>query len=292
MSSVLSKDFTTLFEYNVIYNKNTDDEVSDMPENQIKLEDETIKLSSNNPARVGYTFKGWATSESSIDVAYNPGVDYITNSDLTLYAIWELNAPTVTLTASNTNINLFDDVTTTFAANVGNTINHTYKWYYNDAEIAGATSSTYSISTNEMTENNYNGGTYKVVVTNAVGNVESSQVQTVEKTISTAQQMKNFANRVNNQSITFLNDTVTQIADVDLSTVCSATLGSWTPIGTGSNTFRGTYNGQNHEITNLYINNNQESLGLGLFGVTWTATINDVIVRGTITSSVNNSSTG
>ena len=187
---------------------------------------------------------------------------------------------------------MFDDVTTTFAANVGNTINHTYKWYYNDAEIAGATSSTYSISTNEMTENNYNGGTYKVVVTNAVGNVESSQVQTVEKTISTAQQMKNFANRVNNQSITFLNDTVTQIADVDLSTVCSATLGSWTPIGTGSNTFRGTYNGQNHEITNLYINNNQESLGLGLFGVTWTATINDVIVRGTITSSVNNSSTG
>ena len=36
----------------------------------------------------GYTFKGWTTSSSSHDTVYSAGSSYISNSDITLYAIW------------------------------------------------------------------------------------------------------------------------------------------------------------------------------------------------------------
>ncbi|ATW24905.1 S-layer homology domain-containing protein [Candidatus Formimonas warabiya] len=62
--------------------------------------------------------------------------------------------------------------------------------------------------------------------------------------------------------------------DIDLSTVCSASLGSWTPIGeltitpsftVEGHAFLGTFKGNGHKIQNLYISANAN--GLGLFGM-------------------------
>lgn len=280
--NIYTKQVSTLGSYTITYDSNTTEEVIDMPSEQTKIEGQTLTLSTNQPTRVGYTFVGWATSANGTKV-YDSGSNYTNESSIILYALWSVNTPEVTITVENKDINLFDDVTTTFTANVGNTKEVTYKWYYNDTIIDGATSSTYSISTSEMTPNNYNGGTYKVIVTNPSGSKEISSEQTVVKTISTAEQMKNFANRVNNQSITFLNDTVTQTADIDLSTVCSATLGNWTPIGDHEEEsykiFNGNFDGQNYLIDNIYISTDN-NIKFGLFGLTGgTASIKNVNIN-------------
>lgn len=81
--------------WSVTYNKNTTDTVSNMPSNQTKTYNQTLTLSSNTPTRTGYTFQGWATSSSSTTVAYKAGASYTGNAALNLYAVWQINAWTV-----------------------------------------------------------------------------------------------------------------------------------------------------------------------------------------------------
>ena len=96
-------------------------------------------------------------------------------------------------------------------------------------------------------------------------------------TISSASELKNFATRVNNGE-TSLNATLT--ADIDLSDLSDET---WTPIGTSSVPFKGTFDGQNHAITNF----NYTATGThnGLFGNINGATVQKFSISGTLTSS-------
>lgn len=73
--------------YTVSYNANGG---SGAPDSQTKTYGVTLKLSSTNPTRTNYTFKGWATSASSTTVAYAAGANYTANASITLYAVWEL----------------------------------------------------------------------------------------------------------------------------------------------------------------------------------------------------------
>ena len=278
-----------------------------------KSEDITL----NNPTKSGYEFIGWSltklngvaqdasTPSTSVTIAKG------SKGNREYTANWNLVAPTVSVTVENSEVNLFDDVATTFTANVENAVNPTYQWYYNDTKITGATSSIYSISTTEMTESNYIGGNYSVAVTNneapsssALGEtnenttttISEPQTQTVAITVGTANQLKNLATRVNAQNITFTNNTVKQISNIDLSSVCGETLGNWTPIGyyseTSSKSIKGIYDGQNFEITNLYINETYSESRAGLFALLWQGTIKDLTVRGTITTSDSKAKTG
>ncbi len=60
---------------------------------------------------------------------------------------------------------------------------------------------------------------------------------------------------------------VYMMADIDMSTVCSETLGSFTPIGATGTNFAGTFNGKYHTISNLYVRENAYS-AIGLFSQT------------------------
>lgn len=53
------------------------------------------------------------------------------------------------------------------------------------------------------------------------------------------------------------------MVDIDLSSVCSETLGSFTPIGSVDSPYNGIFNGNGHKIKNLYIDSTTYS---GLFG--------------------------
>ena len=53
---------------------------------------------------------------------------------------------------------------------------------------------------------------------------------------------------------TFEGKEVYLMNDLDLSLTCSEKLGSFEPIGAGSTSFRGTFHGNHHKISNLYIN--------------------------------------
>lgn len=101
--------------------------------------------------------------------------------------------------------------------------------------------------------------------------------------IATAGQLKWFADEVNSGKPE-LNARLT--ADIDLSGVCSAAV-PWTPIGDRANNqdYRGTFDGQNHKITGLYLENkgslaNVSSYYTALFGLCDGAAIKNVSVYG------------
>ena len=50
----------------------------------------SITLSSTQPTRSGYNFKGWSTSSTATTASYNAGTAYTFSADTTLYAVWEL----------------------------------------------------------------------------------------------------------------------------------------------------------------------------------------------------------
>ncbi len=101
--------------------------------------------------------------------------------------------------------------------------------------------------------------------------------------IATAGQLKWFADEVNSGKPE-LNARLT--ADIDLRGVCSAAA-PWTPIGDRANNqdYRGTFDGQNHKITGLYLENkgslaNVSSYYTALFGLCDGAAIKNVSVCG------------
>ncbi len=84
-----------------------------------------------------------------------------------------------------------------------------------------------------------------------------------EVIISDANQLFAFASAVNNGGNNFAGKVVKLDADIDLQNK------PWTPIGqTGATEFKGVFDGQNHTISNLYIDNQNESANCstGLFG--------------------------
>ena len=61
--------------------------------------------------------------------------------------------------------------------------------------------------------------------------------------------------------------TVYLMSDIDMSSICSSSVGSWVPIGVGVNGgFAGTFDGNYHTISNLYINKS-DCIDLGFFSI-------------------------
>ena len=91
--------------YTISYNKgNTgSDTVNNLPSSQTKWYDEALTLSSTVPTRVGYNFKGWATTSTG-SVKYAKGGTYpaSSNSNATLYAVWEEKTYTLSYNKNTT----------------------------------------------------------------------------------------------------------------------------------------------------------------------------------------------
>lgn len=76
-------------EYSITYNANIVGEVSNMPENAIKIEKKDYIISGMEPSKVGYIFEGWNDSAGGAGITYIPGQVYQTDRNLTLYAQWK-----------------------------------------------------------------------------------------------------------------------------------------------------------------------------------------------------------
>ncbi|MEE1084360.1 MAG: GLUG motif-containing protein [Paludibacteraceae bacterium] len=83
--------------------------------------------------------------------------------------------------------------------------------------------------------------------------------------ISTSQQLAELAEEVNNGT-DFYNEFFCLTNDIDLSEICDDSLGSWTPIGSIFYYFEGTLLGNNHTISHLYIDIDDNRSYYGLFG--------------------------
>ena len=101
---------------------------------------------------------------------------------------------------------------------------------------------------------------------NGYGVLENGNVNIVA-----AAGLKKLANEVNNGTA-FSGKTVTLHSNIDLKGE------AWTPIGTSSNIFKGTFDGQNHTIKNLVVNGGSTG-NQGLFGVTHNGEIENLVVE-------------
>ena len=131
-----------------------------------------------------------------------------------------------------------------------------------------------------MEEKSYYG---KIIGQN--GNIQTNTVSVKnENVITTASDLKKLATLVNSGE-TFEGKTLTQVEDIDLSTVCGSGIGNWEPIGyVSANThwFNGTYDGNGKKVTNLYIDSSEDRTE-GLFGLLgYKGTVKNLTIYGTV----------
>lgn len=89
-----------LASYTIKYNANGG---ANAPSSQTKWHGKTLTLSSVKPTRTGYSFQGWALSQTDANNGtwyYQPGGSCGRNENLTLYAVWKANTYTVTYNAN------------------------------------------------------------------------------------------------------------------------------------------------------------------------------------------------
>ena len=116
--------------------------------------------------RAGYTFTGWNTAANGTGTAYAVGDIIPTTADITVYAQWELNAPTVSVTGNATKQYDGADVTLTAATPVSGV---TYQWQKDGVAIEGATKATYTV------KNVADSGKYTVEITDTDGKTAVSK---------------------------------------------------------------------------------------------------------------------
>jgi len=69
----------------VTYDKNTEDEVTNMPNPSVQRAENNKATIAAGPSRTGYTFEGWKNGNTT----YTVGEEYTFTEDITLYAQWE-----------------------------------------------------------------------------------------------------------------------------------------------------------------------------------------------------------
>ena len=123
----------------------------------------------------------------------------------------------------------------------------------------------------------------------AADGIDTSWYNTNDNTfyISTAAQLAGLAQLVNNGN-NFSTKNITLKADIKLNNDAVPTGGNeWTPIGDSSNTFQGTFDGDGHTISGLYINNAVQNQGL--FGyVGRGGVVQNLVVAGRVTATGQN----
>ena len=84
--------FTLVDTYPVTDNANGG---TNAPSAQTKIKDENMTITTQEPKRAHYIFKGWASSKTATEAQYEAGGTYTKNTPITLYAVWEPETYTI-----------------------------------------------------------------------------------------------------------------------------------------------------------------------------------------------------
>ena len=102
----------------------------------------TAYTSANLFTRAGYSFKGWNTAANGNGTTYNAGDSLPTSANLTLYAQWTLDKPTIS--SSGTTTAVYGN-TVTLTADTAAT-GASYQWYKDGAAIADEINSSLTLT--------------------------------------------------------------------------------------------------------------------------------------------------
>ncbi len=178
-----------------------------------------------------------------------------------------------------------------------------YQWYRGSKKIDGATSETYKLIDDDL------GKEISVHVTGSLAGYVEAKTGTIKDgvsagiwpedqcsepalvagvyQISTEKELKWFVNTVNGGN-TAINGALT--TDIALSTA-EGTAGNWYPIGNDKNSYKGTFDGKNHRVTNMVIRG--EKTEQGFFGnIDGKGTVKNLKVSGNIQLTGDSLSTG
>ena len=144
--------------YTISYNANGG---TGAPSSQTKTQDVNLTLSNTVPTRTGYTFKGWATSNTVTTATYQPGGTFTSNATITLYAVWQANTYTVRYNSnggsgSMSNSTHTYDVSKSLSSNGFSRTGYTFLGW---ATSNSATSATYTDSQSVKNLTSTNGAT-------------------------------------------------------------------------------------------------------------------------------------
>ena len=92
LSIDILNEIETAEEYTIHYEANDDGEGTTVPADHKKIKGVDTAISSLEPEREGYIFKGWTLLPDSKTPQYQPGDTYSLEQNITLYAIWEKEA--------------------------------------------------------------------------------------------------------------------------------------------------------------------------------------------------------
>ncbi len=143
-----------LGEYTISYDANGG---TGEPKTQVKYTESPLILSSVEPSREGYLFKGWSASSYAQTASYQPGDEYTQNGNVTLYAIWEVDLRPVVSVPSDQNVKTGESAYFEVTAEGDYEDYYTFQWYVADSqdglgvEIEEATSLSYYLSEEQVT---------------------------------------------------------------------------------------------------------------------------------------------
>ena len=140
--------------YTIKYNANGG---TGAPSSQTKTYGTNLVLSSTKPTRTGYTFKGWALSQSDAnngDSYYQAGGTCGKNENLTLYAVWEEHKLTINY-YSNYATSAFPDALNTVGSDKNVKVWTTEVYYDNDYSTYGLANYSNSSGSVYMTRTGY-----------------------------------------------------------------------------------------------------------------------------------------
>ena len=196
-------------------------------------------------------------------------------------------------TSNNTSEALFDLEIKYPDTILNRTLNNYYKFLENEEWTQYKGKQTYSVfNMDEYIDEDLNLTVYMKQVDDRGNEIISQQkvaINTIVQrdmfiyTVADLQKMQEYVNL----GATYEGKTMYLMRDLDLSSVCSESKGSWTPIGKYVSaqerySFKGTFEGNNHTISNLYINSTNQFQGL--FGITENGMIKNLKISGNVYS--------
>ena len=146
----------------------------------------TVKLSTTEPTRSGYSFEGWATSSSrasSGTVDYAAGAYITVGADTELFAVWECVTPTIGTDLSTSTVNYYVGASasalTVAATAGGGTVS--YQWYSNTANSTTSPTPTSLTTGTSYAPSTASAGTtyYFCVVTNTTGSCSTTATSNI-----------------------------------------------------------------------------------------------------------------
>ncbi|MCI8530270.1 MAG: hypothetical protein HFH82_14160 [Lachnospiraceae bacterium] len=125
-----------LGEYTVSYDANGG---TDAPEPQTKYAESPLELTTEEPVREGYIFKGWAESSAAVEASYHPGDIYTESRGKTLFAVWKLDLRPVVNGPEEQSVKAGESAAFHVTAEGDHPDCYSYQWYYAGSQYGAGT---------------------------------------------------------------------------------------------------------------------------------------------------------